>query len=89
MARSRWTLASSVKCVPKINLIIEDVCFPPAQLAKATEDLLDLMAKHGYQPGAGHAAYGNLHFVMIEQMSEDASRQRYDGYAQHGRNGAG
>jgi D-lactate dehydrogenase len=63
------------------NLIIEDVCFPPAQLAKATHDLLDLMAKHGYQPGAaGHAAYGNLHFVMIEQMSEDASRQRYDGF---------
>ncbi len=29
---------------------------------------------------AGHAAYGNLHFVMIEQMSEDASRQRYDGF---------
>ena len=63
------------------NLIIEDVCFPPAQLAEATQDLLDLLAKHGYQPGAaGHAAYGNLHFVMIEQMSEDASRQRYDGF---------
>src|ERR1700752_2634613 len=28
----------------------------------------------------GHAAYGNLHFVMIEQMSENASRQRYDGF---------
>src|SRR5271156_815840 len=63
------------------NLIIEDVCFPPAQLANATRDLLDLLAKHGYPPSAaGHAAYGNLHFVMIAQLSEDASRQQYDGF---------
>src|SRR3984957_18129937 len=65
------------------NLIIEDVCFPPAQLANATRDLLDLLTKHGYPPSAaGHAAYGNLHFVMIAQLSEDASRQRYDGFMQ-------
>jgi D-lactate dehydrogenase len=63
------------------NLIIEDVCFPPAQLANATRDLLGLLAKHGYEPSSGgHAAYGNLHFVMIAQLSEDASRQRYDGF---------
>jgi FAD linked oxidases, C-terminal domain len=63
------------------NLIIEDVCFPPAQLASATRDLLGLLAKHGYEPSAaGHAAYGNLHFVMIAQLNEDASRQRYDGF---------
>jgi D-lactate dehydrogenase len=30
------------------NLIIEDVCFPPEQLANATHDLLGLLAKHGY-----------------------------------------
>ena len=29
------------------NLIIEDVCFPTAQLANATRDLLGLLAKHG------------------------------------------
>src|SRR6202167_6284379 len=63
------------------NLIIEDVCFPPAQLANATRDLLGLLAKHGYQASAaGHAAYGNLHFVMIAQLSEEASRQQYDGF---------
>ena len=63
------------------NLIIEDVCFPPAQLANATRDLLGLLAKHGYEPSAaGHAAYGNLHFVMIARLSEDASRQQYDGF---------
>jgi D-lactate dehydrogenase len=63
------------------NLIIEDVCFPPAQLANATRDLLALLAKHGYEPSAaGHAAYGNLHFVMIARLSEEASRQQYDGF---------
>jgi len=63
------------------NLIIEDVCFPPAQLANATRDLLSLLDKHGYLPSAaGHAAYGNLHFVMIERMSEDSNRQQYDAF---------
>src|ERR1700691_4909490 len=63
------------------NLIIEDVCFPPAQLANATRDLLGLLAKHGYEPSAaGHAAYGNLHFVMIAQLSEEASRKQYDAF---------
>jgi D-lactate dehydrogenase len=63
------------------NLIIEDVCFPPAQLANATQDLLDLLAKHAYKPGAaGHAAYGNLHFVMVAKLSEDADRQQYDAF---------
>ena len=63
------------------NLIIEDVCFPPAQLANATRDLLALLSKHGYEPSAaGHAAYGNLHFVMIARLSEDASRQQYDAF---------
>jgi D-lactate dehydrogenase len=63
------------------NLIIEDVCFPPAQLANATQDLLSLLAKHGYEPSAaGHAAYGNLHFVMTAQLSGDVSRQQYDGF---------
>ena len=63
------------------NLIIEDVCFPTLRLADATHDLLALLAKHGYQPSAaGHAAYGNLHFVMIAQLSEDASRRQYDAF---------
>ncbi|HTB13840.1 MAG TPA: FAD-binding and (Fe-S)-binding domain-containing protein [Bryobacteraceae bacterium] len=61
------------------SLIIEDVYFPPARLANATRDLLALLAKHGYNASAaGHAAYGNLHFVMIARLSEDASRQQYD-----------
>lgn len=63
------------------NLIIEDVCFPPSHLANATRDLLDLLTKHGYEPSAaGHAAYGNLHFVMIARLSEDASGQKYDAF---------
>jgi D-lactate dehydrogenase len=63
------------------NLIIEDICFPPAQLANATRDLLGLLAKHGYQPSAaGHAAYGNLYFVMIgttERRREPAAVRRF------------
>jgi ferredoxin len=63
------------------SLVIEDVCFPPHQLAAATHDLTDLLAKYGYQPAAaGHAAYGNLHFTMLTQFSEEESRQRYDGF---------
>jgi D-lactate dehydrogenase len=60
------------------SLIIEDVCFPPKQLAAATHDLLGLLRKFGFEPSAaGHAAYGNLHFVMLTRLSEDESRQRY------------
>jgi D-lactate dehydrogenase len=66
---------------PGTNLIIEDVCFPPAQLANATRDLLALLTKHGYSASAaGHAAYGNLHFVMIARLSEAASRDQYDAF---------
>lgn len=63
------------------SLVIEDVCFPPQQLAAATHDLTSLLAQYGYQPAvAGHAAYGNLHFTMLTQFSEEESRQRYDGF---------
>jgi hypothetical protein len=35
----------------------------------------------GYEPSAAaHAAYGNLHFVMIARLSEGASCQQYDGF---------
>jgi D-lactate dehydrogenase len=60
------------------SLITEDVCFPPAQLAEATQDLTALMEKHGFMPGAaGHAAYGNLHFTLTPRLDDPDDLKRY------------
>ena len=60
------------------SLITEDVCFPPAQLAQATNDLVGLMDKHGFMPGAaGHAAYGNLHFTLTPRLDDPGDLKRY------------
>jgi D-lactate dehydrogenase len=59
-------------------LVIEDVCFPPDRIAEAARDLQDLLAKHGFVPGAaGHAAYGNLHFTLTPGLADPADRERY------------
>jgi FAD/FMN-containing dehydrogenase len=46
------------------TVIIEDVAFPVARLAPAT-DLQALLREHGYSEAIifGHALEGNLHFV--------------------------
>ncbi|SHG60025.1 D-lactate dehydrogenase [Kaistia soli DSM 19436] len=62
-------------------LITEDVCFPPASLAAAARDLQQLLAKHGFTPGiAGHAAHGNLHFMLVAKLDEEESRARYSAF---------
>jgi D-lactate dehydrogenase len=59
-------------------LVIEDVCFPPARLAEAAQDLQDLLAKHSFMPNAaGHAAYGNLHFTLTPRLADQGDRERY------------
>ncbi len=59
-------------------LVIEDVCFPPARIAEGAHDLLALLAEHGFLPGvAGHAAYGNLHFMLTPKLDDAADRARY------------
>jgi D-lactate dehydrogenase len=59
-------------------LVIEDVCFPPDRIAEAAGDLQELLAKHGFAPGAaGHAAYGNLHFTLTPKLADPADRERY------------
>ncbi|HTU87541.1 MAG TPA: FAD-binding and (Fe-S)-binding domain-containing protein, partial [Solirubrobacteraceae bacterium] len=65
------------------SLITEDFCVPPAQLAEATTDLMALMKKHGFMPGAaGHAAYGNLHFTLTPKLDDPNDLKRYAEFMQ-------
>jgi D-lactate dehydrogenase len=66
---------------PGVQLIIEDVCVPPARVAQAAKDLQALLGKHGFLPGvAGHASAGNLHFLLTPNFGEDADLERYDAF---------
>ncbi|NED79197.1 hypothetical protein G3I76_03680, partial [Streptomyces sp. SID11233] len=47
------------------TLITEDFAVPPSRLAEACEALLELQTAHGFDAAvAGHAAHGNLHFLL-------------------------
>ncbi|CAO0833194.1 D-lactate dehydrogenase (cytochrome) OS=Streptomyces microflavus OX=1919 GN=G3I39_24710 PE=4 SV=1 [Streptomyces microflavus] len=47
------------------TLITEDFAVPPDRLADACEALLELQSRHGFDAAvAGHAAHGNLHFLL-------------------------
>jgi D-lactate dehydrogenase len=62
-------------------LITEDVCFPPAKLAAASHDLQALLQQHGFTPGiAGHAAHGNLHFMLVARLDEEEGLERYSAF---------
>jgi len=66
---------------PGVQLIIEDVCVPPARIAEAAKDLQALLGKHGFLPGlAGHASAGNLHFLLTPNFGEPADLERYDAF---------
>ena len=66
---------------PGVQLIIEDVCVPPARVAQAAKDLQALLGKHGFLPGvAGHASAGNLHFLLTPNFGEQADLERYDAF---------
>ena len=66
---------------PGVQLIIEDVCVPPARVAEAAKDLQALLTKHGFLPGmAGHASAGNLHFLLTPNFGEPADLDRYDAF---------
>ena len=68
---------------PGVQLIIEDVCFPPARLAEGTKELQALLIEHGFLPGvAGHASAGNLHFLLTPNFGEAADLERYDAFMQ-------
>ncbi|RSS78356.1 FAD-binding and (Fe-S)-binding domain-containing protein [Streptomyces sp. WAC06614] len=60
------------------TLITEDFAVPPDRLAEACAALLALQAEHGFDAAvAGHAAHGNLHFLLAFDAGEPADVERY------------
>lgn len=66
---------------PGAQLIMEDVCVPPARMAEMAGDLQELLKKHEFPPGlAGHASAGNLHFILMPTFSKRGELERYDSF---------
>ncbi|MFD9790045.1 FAD-binding and (Fe-S)-binding domain-containing protein [Streptomyces sp. NPDC059070] len=60
------------------TLITEDFAVPPARLAEACGALLALQEAHGFDAAvAGHAAHGNLHFLLAFDAGAPADVERY------------
>lgn len=60
------------------TLITEDFAVPPSRLAEACETLLDLQRRHGFDAAvAGHAAHGNLHFLLAFDAADQDDVDRY------------
>ncbi|WP_128816970.1 FAD-binding and (Fe-S)-binding domain-containing protein [Streptomyces sp. S063] len=65
------------------TLITEDFAVPPARLADACAALLELQSRHGFDAAvAGHAAHGNLHFLLAFDAAKPADVARYDAFMQ-------
>ncbi len=63
------------------TLITEDFAVPPFRLAEACAALLDLQARHGFDAAvAGHAAHGNLHFLLAFDAADPSDVERYAGF---------
>jgi D-lactate dehydrogenase len=77
----RKGLFPAVGAVRKVGttVIIEDVAFRIADLARATLDLQALCTRHGYHEAIifGHALDGNLHFVFTQDFGIEAEVRRY------------
>ena len=60
------------------TLITEDFAVLPSQLADACVALKDLQRKHGFDAAvAGHAAHGNLHFLLAFDAANPRDVERY------------
>ncbi|MGC5365263.1 FAD-binding and (Fe-S)-binding domain-containing protein [Streptomyces sp. DT24] len=60
------------------TLITEDFAVPPSRLAEACEALLELQSRHGFDAAvAGHAAHGNLHFLLAFDAAKPSDVDRY------------
>ncbi|WP_181765899.1 FAD-binding and (Fe-S)-binding domain-containing protein [Streptomyces albidus (ex Kaewkla and Franco 2022)] len=60
------------------TLITEDFAVPPSRLAEACEALLELQQRHGFDAAvAGHAAHGNLHFLLAFDAAKEQDVARY------------
>ena len=63
------------------SFILEDVCFPPEQLADGALDLQALFAKHGYAGIIfGHASAGNLHFLITPFLNDPKEVAHYGAF---------
>ncbi|MYT94792.1 FAD-binding protein [Streptomyces sp. SID8359] len=63
------------------TLITEDFAVPPDRLADACEALLELQSRHGFDAAvAGHAAHGNLHFLLAFDAARPEDVERYDAF---------
>ncbi|MET3982848.1 FAD-binding and (Fe-S)-binding domain-containing protein [Streptomyces sp. PvR034] len=63
------------------TLITEDFAVPPSRLAEACAALLELQAEHGFDAAvAGHAAHGNLHFLLAFDAALPADVERYGAF---------
>ncbi|WP_371679965.1 FAD-binding and (Fe-S)-binding domain-containing protein [Streptomyces sp. NBC_01276] len=77
-ARKAFVTAVGGARAPGTTLITEDFAVPPSRLAEACESLLALQAEHGFDAAvAGHAAHGNLHFLLAFDASVPADVDRY------------
>ncbi|QEC49361.1 FAD-binding oxidoreductase [Baekduia soli] len=62
-------------------LIVEDVCVPPADMARCARDLQALLTRHGFAPGvAGHVSAGNLHFSLTPDFGRPEDLARYEAF---------
>lgn len=77
-ARKAFVTAVGGSRPPGTTLITEDFAVPPARLAEACEALLQLQSEHGFDAAvAGHAAHGNLHFLLAFDAADPADVDRY------------
>ncbi|WP_330316093.1 FAD-binding and (Fe-S)-binding domain-containing protein [Streptomyces platensis] len=77
-ARKAFVTAVGGSRPPGTTLITEDFAVPPARLAEAGTALLELQSRHGFDAAvAGHAAHGNLHFLLAFDASKPAEVARY------------
>jgi D-lactate dehydrogenase len=77
-ARKAFVTAVGGSRPPGTTLITEDFAVPPSRLADACANLLRLQAKHGFDAAvAGHAAHGNLHFLLAFDASKTSDVDRY------------
>lgn len=65
---------------PGTTCLIEDIAFHIEDLPEATEELQQLIARHGYDDACiyGHALEGNYHFIINQSFSTEADVKRYE-----------
>ena len=65
---------------PGTTCLIEDVAFQVEDLPHATEELQQLIARHGYDDACiyGHALEGNYHFIINQYFNDDQEVARYE-----------